>query len=1026
MIEDNKNVSCELIGRYRRSDYLTEIVEPADSKVDRIETVYTAHNYERPGWTYSPKPCIFSGFERDLASKFIERLKCKTLRDWVYDDLTEYPEPFRSNLHSLLVNAWVFEREIEKPVINADDIIRLSLMRGPTFAKELDQYRAATLGSLHNIGFLSPEISEIYKTFRQSNVEIRSFRLDSMYRPNMLFNWDAPELNLEDVSFEPVEMEQKYLDLFRESVAEVLKNPKMDFAEEIAWQEIESDNSKSCVEGKNYQQQRCEPAQTRGVSRLVQVPRELKEKRLACVEEYSSALRIRWIEANVQRILSADKRSKMKHKPQTIKFELDKAMKPYKKQWQRGTGGKGVITEDTPYSYCRDFKKEGLTKPRIIVRIILEELNKRFPRFKSFETTGFFDEWKPVDSSGRVYNTLRGHGLGMASAITTLMQISIENLNTKLSGIRPKWSGYVNDDAVVVDNNRDNLIDYIKTDQIVCKALGLKFKTKASFICQGYAVLCEQYSSEKCRDINRKDVYYLQEFNNLLKSVNVTHAKFSSNSMNLANIPNNYIENVMNYWGWVLFRNEQAHSIYEGGWWRNVSKGIDLSFYLRNSEEKISIQQISAIKTYDCVEKQVFPWIKGAKLINYKPKSFDDYSEDYREVKGIKLLNKQNMFRPSMNGDEETRSWRAYQRSLRAVFRKKMSENRDLGMTVLEVYESAIKKHPERDILPPDSECKYVKCNAKVIYNDFIFHHPYQGYGNKKDYEIYSRSGGRNYYNIKSANTGEIRFEFPKFDSQTRSTDSAANYLKFTRTKGNIPGWRPAYYHAVLEPNAEVMKFWHNPFACIVETDRWRRGHYTGVLPVRGQSDLIKTRSKVYGRELTAEEWYEVGTISPFDQIILIMCMDENWCTEDIKEFCSELRRYPGLGHLINFVNDPNHLYCIRLMKKWIRCCEARKEYLERENPDPEYDNSWFLDENLGRVISMPENIDADDMISYIVQIDEFGNEVVLEGDIEVDKPTCLVDLDNFNVQEDDWNLGFTEEPEDIQIDYGDLEVTMI
>jgi hypothetical protein len=68
----------------------------------------------------------------------------------------------------------------------------------------------------------------------------------------------------------------------------------------------------------------------------------------------------------------------------------------------------------------RDLKKEGLTKPRFILKIILDELHLRWPKLKAFEYPEFFDSFKipGVDA-------VRGHGQGMANALTTIMQIAL-------------------------------------------------------------------------------------------------------------------------------------------------------------------------------------------------------------------------------------------------------------------------------------------------------------------------------------------------------------------------------------------------------------------------------------------------------------------------------------------------------------------------------------------------------------------------------------------------------------------------
>lgn len=55
----------------------------------------------------------------------------------------------------------------------------------------------------------------------------------------------------------------------------------------------------------------------------------------------------------------------------------------------------------------RDFKKEGLTKPRILLKLMLQGLKERFPECKAFEYPEFFDTFEIDNLEG---DTIRGHG----------------------------------------------------------------------------------------------------------------------------------------------------------------------------------------------------------------------------------------------------------------------------------------------------------------------------------------------------------------------------------------------------------------------------------------------------------------------------------------------------------------------------------------------------------------------------------------------------------------------------------------
>jgi hypothetical protein len=848
---------------------------------------------------------------------------------------------------------------------------------------------------------------------------------------------------------EPVDVDNNHLIEFRIAIREVLANRKLDFFEEIPWKEVEKDNSKSCVEGKIYQQKRAPPAKVRGVSKLVQVPRELKEKRLACVEEYSSSLRVRWIEANVQRVLTVDKRSKMKLKPATIKLEINKAVRPSNK-WSKNTYGRGYMKADTPYSYCRDFKKEGLTKPRILLRIMLEELRDRFPWTTVFDCTGFYDEWNPVDKNGVTWKTTRGHGLGMASSLTTLMQLGIEGINLKKTGCNLKYSGYYNDDAAVIISDLPSLQRYVRADRETCECLSLLFKTKATFVAQGYAVLCEQYASDLIRDINQKGVYYQQEFANLYKCVNISHARHLSSCMNIGNCEASNVTELIQYWGWVLFRNESNKSIHEAGWWRNIDYGVDVTFFQRNSESEISRESTAAIEAYSIVQKEVKPWLNKTRydrasrqwlscLKEYERKGLEDFSADYANLVGLdKPLDQQSMFRPSMDGQEETRSWIAYQRALRATYRVLMSIQTP-NLTVKALYEMVCKANPKIDILPPDSECTYVRCRAKVLYNDFIFHHPYQGHGLRLDHEIYSRDEKRNEYNIRSANNGDIRWGYPS--ELGRNPQDVAFHLTHRACFGYIEGFRPTYYHAVIVPDDRVMPYWHNPFAVVAVSDKWRANKWTGVIPKQWHNrELLELRKNVYSRNLSMEEWTEIGTISPSDQRIVMAVITEDYTTEDIKELCDDLRRYPGLGHLFNYVPDMRNYAgngTMKLFQKWVNAWNRRKAedasiLAEIDNEGPIMGDSFLLDVDYGdnTVVYVGDEYIEEDY--SVIIYDEFGDPEEFEPQV---KELIADDYDEFDPDRgaDDglvWDTPYLDigwKPyEDEDIDFGNIDVTLV
>jgi hypothetical protein len=131
-----------------------------------------------------------------------------------------------------------------------------------------------------------------------------------------------------------------------------------------------------------------------------------------------------------------------------------------------------------------------------------------------------FGEIKPI----------RGHGQGMANALTTLMQYCIYFIvkdRVELEcGAFESDALFLNDDGVVYMN--DHVDEFQNADFDVCLELGLLPKPSKSFISTGGSVFCENYYFTN--KLSEKKSYYGREFNLALNAVNIVHAKQIFNS----------------------------------------------------------------------------------------------------------------------------------------------------------------------------------------------------------------------------------------------------------------------------------------------------------------------------------------------------------------------------------------------------------------------------------------------------------------------------------------------------------------
>lgn len=338
--------------------------------------------------------------------------------------------------------------------------------------------------------------------------------------------------------------------------------------------------------------------------------------------------------------------------------------------------------ENYAWSYCRDFKKEGLTKPREILRVMMEELHLAYPTCKAFLDVGFFDRFRIILEDGSIHEPRRGHGLGMANDLTTLMQIIIESMVRKRTGISPKWSGYVNDDAALSFRNYAEASEYADEDRVVCESLSLIYKSKATFLSPTSIVMCEVYVQKMNPAANVKAVFASESLKNLLKSINPSHARSMANLMNIENVDPEWLYEITDYWGWVLYRNEQSDPDWMGGWWRQIRLGIDVSFWNLKGHV-LDLPRSCAFRAYQEVNVEFRPWEKKRKFES-KAAQGGCFSKEF--LIDADLMTVEDEFRPSVDSAENCRAWKAFEKKLQKTFG--FLQSRSWKIRISEAYES--------------------------------------------------------------------------------------------------------------------------------------------------------------------------------------------------------------------------------------------------------------------------------------------------------------------------------------------------
>lgn len=843
---------------------------------------------------------------------FFEKDATTALQKLVEDDLIEINEPIRSNLHSFYVNLWSYSRSVpdRRRPIYCSEIIKRSLQEGPSFAKWIDGFKAYANAQAFDWEFFDNEVNETYKERGTLNDLRWDYAVGHMFRANSCFNWDAPKLDWIPIVCEPVINDQRALDLFRATARRYLEDGKFEFVEFPDFKDCISQSSKRTLDLSTkkstdlWKIKKFDRQTKRGLTKIAHIPRELKEKRAAIMDEPNSAATIKWIDKSIGRLLALDKRNAMKLKAQTIGAKLNAMLKT--RAWAARSAG------TTTTSYCRDFKKEGLTRPRIINRIILEELHRAFPGESAFSNPGFFDQWSIITETGEIISAERGTGLGMFNNGVTFMQIILEEMNCDILGKRPKGSLYLNDDAAIVFEDKQSARKYASIDRQNCTALGLAFKAKGSFISEHSVVLCEQYQHKTNRKANNKDAFWTQEALLPLKAVNASHARELLSGANAKNVAADLIKESFDYWGWVLYRNEWNRPIVLGGWFRSSIQGVDVSFHKRRFDKKVCREENAAYHAYQETQLKYVPWLKDkGKTVPLKRQEYSRKTADILKIP--EYLDAQSQFRPSANGAEVQRAWIAYEKQLRLNFkyclRKPIINNLQAWRTAQNGVVS--------DIVPPSGIMAKGERITKVMSEDIDLINPYRTTKIEDEIEEFERTGNNEF--CLKANAKNLKLTAYNPDQLPAATDAVWNL----RAKHLPPGSFKKFWHAISLPQGVSLTNWINPLAVHAAIDNLTRGWSSFYIPTpwltEERKELLAQRKKVFSQELDLQDWLDIGRYNPRDiQIVRAIYRYYNRDSKFKKILLEKMLQYPGLGSVTNFSVVANRKKLqLRIFKWW-------------------------------------------------------------------------------------------------------------
>jgi hypothetical protein len=495
---------------------------------------------------------------------------------------------------------------------------------------------------------------------------------------------------------------------------------------------------------------------------------------------------------------------------------------------------------------------------------MLEELHLRFPKADAFSCPWFFDTWK-FELDGIEYNTKRGHGLGMANALTTLMQIIIEEMNSSRmendTGLVNSF--YNNDDAASVFKDEEDARRYQIIDDNTCTSLGLAYKPKSTFFCRQHLVFCENYVSVD-EGINNKNTFAYMSLGILMKAINGSHARDLCLSLNLRNVRPSLVKEIVQYWGAVLFSNEFSRPRCAGGWFRNIEHGIDVSYIDENSERILPQMEEAAFEAYSNTKIEYFPWRRR----EYATKRSMLYPNEWLKQKGEKMvLTEKDFFRPMSQVRENMRAWRSFEAKLKLNFKKACrwwSKNPSRRRSWGDVYKIDADSRPKEDIIPPIFGRTETNSFEASLEDDVIFENPYRMTDHAIDLLSYRRGTVLDSYPRRMGMTERMFIGAKGMPNMKKGSAQRSLTLRHIYGVKKVP---LKVWNIYLVPDQDTFKYWHNPFSVGIVADAYSR-NYNSYIPKyvpEEKQKLLELRDCYYGRPL---QWLpdsgKVGSVSGF------------------------------------------------------------------------------------------------------------------------------------------------------------------
>jgi hypothetical protein len=392
-------------------------------------------------------------------------------------------------------------------------------------------------------------------------------------------------------------------------------------------------------------------------------------------------------------------------------------------------------------SYIRDYKKCGLTLPTELLVATKEVLQDRYPGY-GFDLMDVYScieitADKNINSikKGEKIPFLRGHGLGMANELTTLIQCVISSMVRArvLNKLDLDIHSY-NDDFRCIGHISD-LIAYREVDIQVNTDLGLEVHPDKTRILRGASVFLEEYTVPEDYDYDKSILTYLTIIDQFF-ACNIVQAKDVIRSLGLKTFIRTpkeelilgALKRVKEFWGYEFHPVESNLPSTFGGW-------IDLKQYFTHDDliagdiESIDPNLLYKLACAEATER------KGILLKEYNPKRLNIPSKKFKHHRSNIQIRSLTRFSSMLTGDIQERLsqlWKglSFKSQKSQEYVRFQEERKDTFLSIpkkeysfLNVVNKVIELYPSRSFTIPKIFCTLSGCN--VILQDLRSLDPY-------------------------------------------------------------------------------------------------------------------------------------------------------------------------------------------------------------------------------------------------------------------------------------------------------------